>query len=116
MTIASPGPQATPERAAARRRRPRRKGERGVALIMVLAAIAIMIVMLAEFQDDAGAELASATATRDGVQAEYFARRAVHLTRLLIPAQPTIRSAIAPLLLLMRQTPPQLPARVYAVA
>ncbi len=114
MTIASPGPQATPERAAARRRRPRRKGERGVALIMVLAAIAIMIVMLAEFQDDAGAELASATATRDGVQAEYFARSAVNLTRLLIAAEPTMRSAIAPLFMLMRQTPPQLPVWVYA--
>jgi len=51
-------PVPTPGEAAAmrrRRRRARRNGERGVALIMVLGAIAIMIVMLAEFQDDAGA-------------------------------------------------------------
>ncbi|MGH7440458.1 MAG: general secretion pathway protein GspK, partial [Polyangiaceae bacterium] len=87
---------------------------RGVALIMVLGAIAIMIVMLAEFQDDAGAELASATATRDGVQAEYFARSAVNLTRLLIAAEPTMRTAISPLFMLMKQKPPQLPVWVYA--
>jgi general secretion pathway protein K len=81
---------------------------------MVLGAIAVMIVMLAEFQDEAGAELASATATRDSVQAEYFARSAVNLSRLLVAAEPTIRSAIAPLFMLMKQTPPQLPVWQYA--
>ncbi len=96
------------------KRRARRKSERGVALIMVLGAIAIMIVMLAEFQDDAGAELASATAARDGVQAEYFARSAVNLTRLLIAAEPTMRTAISPLFMLMNQKPPQLPVWIYA--
>ena len=69
--------RAVPTRAAPRARRRRR--ERGVALIMVLGAIAIMIVMLAEFQDDAGAEFAAATAARDSVQAEYFARSAINL-------------------------------------
>lgn len=98
-----------------RARSRRRKGrERGVALIMVLGAIAIMVVMLAEFQDDAGAEFASATAVRDGVQAEYFARSAVNLSRLLIAAEPTMRSAMAPLFMLMRRTPPQLPVWEYA--
>ncbi len=81
---------------------------------MVLGAIAIMVVMLAEFQDDAGAEFASATAVRDGVQAEYFARSAVNLSRLLIAAEPTMRSAIAPLFMLMKRTPPQLPVWEYA--
>ncbi len=89
-------------------------GSAGVALIMVLGAIAIMVVMLAEFQDDAGAEFASATAARDGVQAEYFARSAINLSRLLIAAEPTMRSAIAPLFMLMKQTPPQLPVWGYA--
>ncbi len=92
----------------------RRRREGGVALIMVLGAIAVMIVMLAEFQDDAGAEFASATATRDGAQAEYFARSAVNLTRLLVAAEPTMRQAISPLFLLMKQRPPQLPVWVYA--
>jgi general secretion pathway protein K len=114
--VAPPVPNDPSEAAATRRRRrrARRNGERGVALIMVLGAIAIMIVMLAEFQDDAGAELASATATRDGVQAEYFARSAVNLTRLLIAAEPTMRTAITPLFMLMNQKPPQLPVWVYA--
>lgn len=105
-------PAGTPSRAVARTRRRRREG--GVALIMVLGAIAVMIVMLAEFQDDAGAEFASATATRDGVQAEYFARSAVNLSRLLIAAEPTMRQAITPLFMLMRQRPPQLPVWLYA--
>src|SRR5271154_4009186 len=99
-------------RAAARARRRRR--ERGVALIMVLGAIAIMIVMLAEFQDDAGAEFAAATAARDSVQAEYFARSAINLSRLLIAAEPTMREGIAPLFMLMKRTAPQLPVWQYA--
>jgi general secretion pathway protein K len=101
-------------RAEARRRRRRRSHERGVALIMVLGAIAVMVVMLAEFQDDAGAEFAAATAVRDGVQAEYFARSAVNLSRLLVAAEPTMRAAIAPLFMLMKKTPPQLPVWLYA--
>jgi general secretion pathway protein K len=101
-----------PGRAAARARR--RKRERGVALIMVLGAIAIMIVMLAEFQDDAGAEFAAATAARDGTQAEYFARSSIALERLLIASEPTMRAAITPLFMLMKQTPPQLPVWEYS--
>jgi general secretion pathway protein K len=81
---------------------------------MVLGAITIMVVMLAEFQDDASAEFASATATRDSVQAEYLARSAVNLSRLLIAAEPTMRQAITPLLALMGRTPPQLPVWLYA--
>jgi general secretion pathway protein K len=99
-------------RVAARARRRRR--ERGVALIMVLGAIAVMVVMLAEFQDDAGAEFAAATAARDSVQAEYFARSSVNLSRLLIAAEPTMRQAIAPLFMFMKRTPPQLPVWEYA--
>ena len=87
----------------------RRNRERGVALIMVLSAIAIMVVMLAEFQDEAGSEFASATANRDAVQAEYFARSAVNLSRLLVAAEPTMRQAISPLFALMQRTVPQLP-------
>ncbi|HEY6463552.1 MAG TPA: type II secretion system protein GspK, partial [Polyangiaceae bacterium] len=61
---------------------------------MVLGAIAIMVVMLAEFQDEAGAEFAAATAARDSVQAEYFARSAINLSRLLIAAEPTMRAGL----------------------
>ena len=86
-----------------------RARERGIALVMVLGAIAVLTVMLAEFQDETSAEAASATAERDSVQAEYMARSAVNLSRLLIATEPTIRGAIAPLFLMMKKTPPQLP-------
>jgi general secretion pathway protein K len=95
-------------------RRRRRDRERGVALILVLGAIAVMVVMLAEFQDDASAEFAAATAVRDSVQAEYFARSAINLSRLLIAAEPTMRAAISPLFMMMKKTPPQLPVWLYA--
>jgi general secretion pathway protein K len=81
---------------------------------MVLGAISVMVVMLAEFQDDASAEFAAAAAARDSVQAEYFARSAVNLSRLLVAAEPTMRSAIAPLFMLMKRAPPQLPVWQYA--
>jgi general secretion pathway protein K len=91
------------------RRRKRRAKERGIALVMVMGAIAILTVMLAEFQDETSAELAAATAQRDGIQAEYMARSAVNLSRLLIASEPTMRKAIAPLFMMLKKTPPQLP-------
>ncbi len=96
-------------RARALARARRRNKERGIALIMVMGAIAVLTVMLAEFQDDTSTELASATADRDSVQAEYMARSAVNLSRLLIATEPTIRQAVAPLFMMMKRTPPQLP-------
>jgi general secretion pathway protein K len=93
----------------AHRRAKKRIRERGIALIMVMGAIAILTVMLAEFQDETSAELAAATAQRDAVQAEYMARSAVNLSRLLIASEPTMRKAIAPLFMMMKKTPPQLP-------
>jgi general secretion pathway protein K len=102
-------PRPKLSRAAQKARARRRSKEAGIALIMVLGAIAVLTVMLAEFQDDTSAELASAVADRDSVQAEYMARSAVNLSRLLIASEPTIRSAIAPLFMLMKRTPPQLP-------
>lgn len=92
-----------------RRARRRRAKERGIALVMVMGAIAILTVMLAEFQDETSAELASATAQRDAVGAEYLARSAVNLSRLLIASEPTVRKAVAPLFMMMKRTPPQLP-------
>ena len=93
----------------ARRRAKRRAKERGIALVMVMGAIAILTVMLAEFQDETSAELAAASAERDSLQAEYMARSAVNLSRLLIATEPTMRKAIAPMFQLMKRTPPQLP-------
>jgi general secretion pathway protein K len=90
-------------------RKRRRTKKRGIALVMVMGAIAILTVMLAEFQDETSAELAAATAQRDAIQAEYMARSAINLSRLLIASEPTMRKAIAPLFMMMKRSPPQLP-------
>lgn len=79
------------------RRARRQRGERGVALLMVLGALAILTVMLTEFQDSTSAELGSSVSARDQVRAEYAALSALNLTRLLIAAEPTIRVPLAPL-------------------
>ena len=93
-----------------RRRRRRRLGrERGIALILVLGALTILAVMLTDFQDETSSELGSALSARDGLKAEYAARSAVQLSRLLIASEPTIRKAIAPLFMLMGGPPPQIP-------
>lgn len=100
-------------RASSARRR-RRAKRRGVALIMVMATLTVMTVMVAEFQLDASSTYASAMAARDAMQAEYMARSAVNLTRLLVAAEPTLRAAIAPLFAFLKKTPPQLPVWEFA--
>src|SRR4051812_14278810 len=98
----------------ARRRRALGK-KRGVALIMVLGALAILTVMLTEAQDESSADFASALTTRDQLIAEYAAKSGVNLSRLLIATEPTIRAAMAPILmLLMRGAPPQIPVWDHA--
>jgi general secretion pathway protein K len=65
---------------------------------MVLSALTILAVMLTEFQQETSAELGSAMSERDAVQAEYSAKSAIALTRLIIAAEPTIRQGLAFLL------------------
>jgi general secretion pathway protein K len=104
--------RARPTRVAlgpgARRLRARR-ARRGVALILVLSSLTILTVMLSEIQDESAAELGSALSARDAVVAEYAARSAVNLSRLLIAAEPTIRKTLAPLFIMMKSAPPQIP-------
>jgi general secretion pathway protein K len=94
--------------ARARRLRARRQ-RRGVALILVLSSLTILTVMLSEIQDESAAELGSALEARDAVVAEYAARSAINLSRLLIAAEPTIRKTLTPLFLMMKSAPPQIP-------
>lgn len=91
-----------------------KKDERGVALVIVLSSLALLAVMLTEFQDETSADLGNALAERDGLKAEYAARSAINLSRLLIATEPTIRKAVAPLFMAMRQAPPQIPVWEYA--
>ncbi len=95
-----------------RRIKNRRQGrgkQRGIALPMVIGAIVVLSVVLAEFQTDVSAEVSAATSARDAVQAEYMARSAINLSRLLIASEPTIRAAVAPLFAFLKKSPPQLP-------
>ncbi len=91
------------------RRKKRRIDERGVALILVLGAITVLTVFLTELQEETSSELASAIADRDALKAEYFARSAVNLARLLIATEPEVRKTITPIFQLMGQKPPQIP-------
>lgn len=99
-----------------RRGRPFRRGarERGVAIVLVLGALTILTVMLTDFQDETSAELGSALSARDSLKAEYAARSAIQLSRLLIASEPTIRKALAPLLMLMGGGAPQIPVWAFA--
>ncbi len=86
-----------------------RSSRRGVALVMVLAAITILAVFLVEVQNESSATLAAAVAERDALKAEYLARSGVNLSRLLVGTEPTVRRAIAPLFMMLRAKPPQIP-------
>jgi general secretion pathway protein K len=91
-----------------------RGGRRGVALVIVLAAISILTVLLAELQDEASSESAAAIADRDALKAEYAARSAVNLSRLLIATEPTIRTALAPILMMALGGSTQIPVWEFA--
>ena len=95
-------------------RRRRRERKRGVALLLVLGALAVLTVMLTEFQDEASAEFGNATAERDALKAEYAARSAVNLGRLLIAAEPTMRKSLGFILAAAFGSVPQLPVWNYA--
>jgi len=90
-------------------KRRRKKNQRGVALILVLGSIAIMTVMLTEFQDEATSELSAALADRDSLKAEYLAKSGVNLGRLLIAAEPVIRQGLGLLSLALGSKPGQVP-------
>jgi len=82
----------------------RAKERRGIALLMVLGAITVLTVFLTELQQETTAEFAAALADRDALKAEYIAKSAVNLSRLLIASEPQIRTSI-PLPLPFKQIP-----------
>jgi general secretion pathway protein K len=91
---------------------PRRKraNQRGIALVMVFAAMAVLTVILVEFQDESSADVSSAFTDRDALKAEYAARSGVALSRLLIASEPTIRQSIAMLFMMLGMSKaPQIP-------
>jgi general secretion pathway protein K len=109
---------AAPEaRARARAARKRARERRGVALVMVLAAITVLTVFLTQLQDETSADLSAALAERDAVRAEYHAKSAANLARLMIATEPTIRAGVLPLLMIAtggKGAPPQIPVWEFA--
>ncbi|MBM4361488.1 MAG: general secretion pathway protein GspK, partial [Deltaproteobacteria bacterium] len=103
-------------RRTVRARRRALRGRRGVALIMVLGALTVLTILLADFQDETSANVGAALSARDALRAEYAARSGVALARLLIAAEPTIRQTLAPMMMLMGggQAPPQIPVWEFA--
>ncbi|MBI4702140.1 MAG: general secretion pathway protein GspK [Deltaproteobacteria bacterium] len=87
---------------------------RGAALVMVLGTIAILTVLLGELQEQSSSGLAAAIAERDRLVAEYHARSAVNLARLLIATEPTVRRALAPIFMMLGAKPPQIPVWEFA--
>lgn len=94
---------------AIRARGRRRLDQRGVALVMVLGAITVLTVFLTELQEETSSELSAALSERDALRAEYYARSAVNLSRLLIASEPEIRKSVAPMLAIVGMKPPQIP-------
>ena len=65
----------------------RRQGERGVALLVVIMAIALITVVVSEFAYNSSVELAAATNFRDELRAQYLLRSSANLARLLFKVQ-----------------------------
>jgi general secretion pathway protein K len=86
-----------------------RSPRRGVALVMVIAAITILAVFVADLMESAATEFHVAESQRDRVKAEYLAKSGMNLTRLLIAREPDIRRIAAPIYqMIVGRPPPQL--------
>lgn len=99
----------------ATRRPSKKRSEEGVALIVAVATIAILAAMLADMHETTGTAFAVSTSQRDALQAEYLAKSATNLTRLLIAKEPEVRRFVDPLYRAATGRPaPQLPVWTFA--
>ena len=65
----------------------RHSRERGVALIMVVTTIAVLTAVAVDFQYNSSVDLQLAANARDELRAEYLARSAINMSRLLLRFQ-----------------------------
>lgn len=65
---------------------------------MVLGVIVILTVFVTQLQQSTSATLSAAIAARDAQRAEYHAKSATNLARLLIGAEPRVRASLQPIL------------------
>lgn len=82
------------------------KQERGLALVIAMTAIAILAVMLADMHESTTSAYVVATTERDQLRAEYMAKSAINLTRLLIAQEPAIRTEVTYMYQLVTGRPP----------
>jgi general secretion pathway protein K len=103
---------AQPTRDGSERHQRARKpatGRRGVALVVVITAIAILSVFVADLIENTATDFHVAESERDRVKAEYLAKSGCNLLRLLIGHEPEIRRMVAPFYqMLVGRAPPQL--------
>jgi general secretion pathway protein K len=94
----------------ARVRKGRKGQRRGVALILVLGSLVVLMVFVTELQQTTSASVSAAIAERDAMRAEYAAKSAMNLSRLLISTEPMVRKAVDPLYRMALKAPaPQVP-------
>jgi general secretion pathway protein K len=106
---AGAGPRTGRGSADRRPRRSKPEARRGVALVLVIAAIAILAVFVADLIDSSATEFHVAESERDRLKAEYLAKSGINLTRLLIAQEPAIRRIAAPIYqMIIGRPPPQL--------
>lgn len=67
--------------------------QRGVALLLVLIALAVLGAMTVDLMEDDSVYVSSAAASRDALKAEYLARSGVNLSRLMLSVQPLLGGA-----------------------
>lgn len=92
--------RAPAKRSAASRRRERarkRRGKRsGVALLMAIVMIAVLAIMVADLHETTATGLAVAVAERDALRAEYMAKSAMNLTRIVVSQGAPLARVVGP--------------------
>jgi general secretion pathway protein K len=82
---------------------------RGVALVVVITAIAIISVFVADLIEDTSTEFHVAESERDRLKAEYLAKSGLNLVRLLLGHETELRKIIGPIYqMILGRQPPQL--------
>jgi general secretion pathway protein K len=76
------------------RRSPRGLKDQGIALVVVIGIVAILSVVVSDFDYSSAISFKLAESKRERLQAEYIARSGLNLTRLLISKEKAIRRVI----------------------
>lgn len=103
------------KRHAQRRASGRVRKKEGIALVLAMTSVAVLAVLLSDMHEGTSTSFAIATSERDALKAELLARSGIDLTRMLMGAEPAIRTTVAPIFqMLIGRAPPQLPLWKYA--